>query len=303
MSSETDDGVEEEPRCASCGITQGDDIKLMTCTACKLARYCSVACQKEHRPKHKRECKRKAAELRDELLFKQPESTHFGDCPICLLPLPLDGRKSTTMMCCFKLVCRGCALANDRREIQESLERKCPFCRHPIPNSQADIDRHVKKGVESNWPAALRWLGNDYYSKGDFDNAFKYFTKAAGMKDAQSHYELSLMYYEGRVVGKNLKMEKYHLEEAAIGGHFDARYNLGCSEADAGNIGRAVNHHIIAASQGVVESVDTLKKGYRVGQVTKEDYASAIRAHQAAIDATKSPERTVAESAEYVTFK
>ncbi len=87
MSSETEGVVEEEPRCASCGITQGGDVKLMTCTACKLARYCSVACQKEHRPKHKRDCKRKAAELRDKRLCKQPESTHFGDCPICFLPL------------------------------------------------------------------------------------------------------------------------------------------------------------------------------------------------------------------------
>eukprot|EP00986_Skeletonema_menzelii_P012903 scaffold7298_cov150-Skeletonema_menzelii.AAC.3 len=127
----------------------------MKCNACKLARYCSVACQKEHRPKYKRECKKRAAELREELLFKQPESTHFGDCPICLLPLSVDGTKSTTMMCCFNMVCRGCALANDQREIRESLTRKCPFCRHPIPNSQADIDQCVKKRVESNCPAAL----------------------------------------------------------------------------------------------------------------------------------------------------
>eukprot|EP00984_Skeletonema_dohrnii_P028597 scaffold18652_cov83-Skeletonema_dohrnii-CCMP3373.AAC.1 len=69
--------------CACCGIAEGDDIKLKTCTACKSARYCSVKCQKDHRPKHKGACKKRAAELRDELLFKQPESSHFGDCPIC----------------------------------------------------------------------------------------------------------------------------------------------------------------------------------------------------------------------------
>eukprot|EP00984_Skeletonema_dohrnii_P035791 scaffold35973_cov122-Skeletonema_dohrnii-CCMP3373.AAC.2 len=33
---------------------------------------------------HKKECKKRAAEFRDELLFKQPESCHEGDCPICL---------------------------------------------------------------------------------------------------------------------------------------------------------------------------------------------------------------------------
>ena len=36
------------------------------------------------------ERRKRAAVLRDELLFKQPESSHLGDCPICCLPLPLD---------------------------------------------------------------------------------------------------------------------------------------------------------------------------------------------------------------------
>ncbi len=53
--------------------------------------------------------------------------------------------------------------------------------------------------------------------------------KTAGLKDAHAHYEIANMYFEGLCVEKNLKMEKYHLEEAAIGGYFDARYNLGCS--------------------------------------------------------------------------
>ena len=75
--------------CASCGTAEGDDIKLKKC-ACHLVKYCSVACQKAHRPKHKKECKKRAAELKDEILFKQPESSHLGDCPICCLPLPID---------------------------------------------------------------------------------------------------------------------------------------------------------------------------------------------------------------------
>jgi hypothetical protein len=68
--------------CAACGIAGEDDIQLKTCTACKSVRYCSVKCQKEHRSQHKRECKKRAAELRDEILFKQRESSHKGDCPI-----------------------------------------------------------------------------------------------------------------------------------------------------------------------------------------------------------------------------
>ena len=49
-------------------------------------KYCSAACQKAHRPQHKKECKKRAAELLDEALFKQPPPDE--DCPICFLTLP-----------------------------------------------------------------------------------------------------------------------------------------------------------------------------------------------------------------------
>ena len=68
--------------CAACGIAEIDEIKLKECDGCDLARYCSDDCQQDHRPEHEEACKERAAELRDELLFKQPESTHMGDCPI-----------------------------------------------------------------------------------------------------------------------------------------------------------------------------------------------------------------------------
>ena len=52
--------------CASCGNGKGDNVKLKTCTACKLVRYCSVQCQKNHRPQHKTACNRRAAQIEEE---------------------------------------------------------------------------------------------------------------------------------------------------------------------------------------------------------------------------------------------
>ena len=69
--------------CAACGIAGEDDSKLKACDGCKSIHYCSDECQMDHRPQHERECNERAAELRDEILFKQPESSHKGDCPIC----------------------------------------------------------------------------------------------------------------------------------------------------------------------------------------------------------------------------
>jgi hypothetical protein len=59
-------------------------------------------------PHHKDACKKRAAEIRDEILSKQPESSHLGDCPICLLTLYLDYDDSTMMSCCSKVICGGC---------------------------------------------------------------------------------------------------------------------------------------------------------------------------------------------------
>ena len=284
--------------CAGCGITGGGDVKLMKCTGCHLVRYCGVICQKEHRPKHKKECKRRAAELRDEILFKQPESSDVGDCPICCLPIPLDKNSSSTtstmMPCCGKGICSGCFYANLKREAEGNLDRKCLFCRHVIPRSNYKdwFKTSLMKRVEANDPAAMNQMARMSLDERDFRSAFKYWSKAAKLGDMDAHYNLSVMYQGGDGIEKDEKKELYHLEEAAIGGNADARHNLGIQEWNKGNIQRAVKHWIIAAKLGDDESLDKLKDCYGRGLVvSKEVFASALRAHKAAVDATKSPMR------------
>ena len=167
--------------CASCGIAEkndNDDIKLKNCTACYLVRYCSIECQKEHRPKHKQACKERAAELRNELLFKQPESTHLGDCPICMMPLPLDPEKSIMMSCCSKVICNGCAYANHKREVEASLVPSCLFCRKHRLESSEEIMKQLMKRVEANDPVAMRRVAFEQYSKEEYRSAFECWTKA-----------------------------------------------------------------------------------------------------------------------------
>eukprot|EP00986_Skeletonema_menzelii_P005816 scaffold2153_cov144-Skeletonema_menzelii.AAC.9 len=86
----------------------------------------------------------------------------------------------------------------------------------------------------------------------------------------------------------------HHAEEAAIGGHPDARYLLGCFDD---NIDRAVKHWIIAATQGYDDAIKILMvmDSFGDGLISKEDLAAALRAHQAAVDATKSPQRNEAK--------
>ena len=167
--------------CASCGIAQVDEIKSNTCTTCKSVRYCSVECQKKHRPQHKRACKKRVAKLRDELLFKQPISSWLGDCLICYLPLPLDGQKSSLMGCCSKMICLGCDYANQIRQLGLLIpqEPSCAFCREPVQKTEEEFEAMLMKRVEKNDPFAMTQMGARRHDEGDYSSAFEYYTKAA----------------------------------------------------------------------------------------------------------------------------
>jgi TPR repeat protein len=103
------------------------------------------------------------------------------------------------------------------------------------------------------------------------------------------------MYCNGDGVEKDEKKYIYHMEEAAIGGHFVARHNLGIEEGRNGNFERATKHFIIAANLGWNDSLKALRHLYADGHASKEEYAGALRGYQAALDAAKSPEREEAE--------
>ena len=281
--------------CASCGKAALDDVKLKICTACKLVKYCSVECQKNHRRQHKKACKKRAAEIREDRLFQQPEISHHGECPICCLPLSLDENKSSMTACCSKYICNGCDHANNFREWKQGLEPKCPYCREPVPDTLEVIEQQNMKRVKANDPAATFKMGVKYHYEEDYEGAFEYYTKAAALGGIEAHYNLSCLYHEGKGVEKDTKKKMYHLEEAAMGGHPIARDNLGCEEMCNGRIDRAYKHFIIAANLGYDDALEEVKKGFMKGFVSKEDYAAALRGHQAAVDATKSPQRDAAE--------
>jgi len=73
-----------------------------------MVKYCNRDCQIAHRPQHKKACKKRAAELYDEKLFKEVEPE---ECPICMLPLPIDANHIQFQNCCGKQVCIGCIYA------------------------------------------------------------------------------------------------------------------------------------------------------------------------------------------------
>ena len=149
--------------------------------------------------------------------------------------------------------------------------------------------------MEANDPVAMCREGRKQYEKGDYSSAFEYYTKAAELGDVAAHFQLSLLYDDGQGVEKDEKKRFYHLEKAVIGGHPLARCNLGCKELKDGQLDRAIKHFIIAAKLGSDDSLAALKQLYEKEFISKEDFASALRAHQGAVDATKSPQREAAK--------
>jgi hypothetical protein len=283
--------------CASCGRPAVDDVKLKKCDGgCDLVKYCTIDCQDNHRSQHEEECVKRLAEIRDRDLFTMPDESHLGDCSICCLPLPLNERKFGLMTCCSKSICLGCSYANKKREFEAGLKQRCAYCREPLPKAQEESDKSVMKRIKKNCPVAMTHMGTKCDGKGDHKSALKYYIKAAELGDADAHYNLSIMYREGEGVEKDMEKSVYHAEQAAIGGHPEARHYLGLKEASHGQFERARKHFIIAANLGYDDSLKGLRELYAIGHASKEDYAGALRAYQTAVKATKSAQREEAEA-------
>jgi hypothetical protein len=70
-----------------------------------------------------------------------------------------------------------------------------------------------------------------------------------------------------------------------------ARTSLAIYEDARGNRDRCIRHMMIAASQGHDLALEAIRKFYAKGIVTKDKFEEALRAHQAAVDATRSEQR------------
>jgi TPR repeat protein len=151
--------------------------------------------------------------------------------------------------------------------------------------------------VKVNDPVAMREISKKFYNEDeDYERAFEYWKKAAELGDAGAHFDVAGMYHLGRGVEEDQEKKIYHCEKAAIGGHPAARNSLGNYEERNGNNERAVKHFIIAANIGHEKSMKALWKHYSDGNIAKQDLEATLRAHQAAIDEMKSPERDAAEA-------
>ena len=279
--------------CANCGKGEEESDNLKTCTACKMVKYCNRDCQIAHRSQHKKACKKRAAELRDEQLFKDVEPE---ECPICMLPLPLESYTAIFHSCCGKRICNGCVYAMKMSEGKDL----CAFCRTPPETSDEEQIKRLKKLMaKGNGDAFAMFAG--YYVNGsrglpqDRQKAKELLLKAGELGCASGYYNLGVAYDEGRGVEVNMKKAKYYWELAAMNGSVNARHNLGSVEGESGNYQRALKHMMISATAGHEGSLGAVKVCFQNGMITKDGYENVLRAYQQRKDEMKSDARDKAK--------
>ncbi|EJK44256.1 hypothetical protein THAOC_37223, partial [Thalassiosira oceanica] len=283
--------------CANCGKYGSDIIKLKNCTACRLVKYCGVDCQRAHRKQHKKACKQRAAELKDEQLYSQGRERPERDfCPICTLPIPLPMKENSGLNpCCMKQICNGCSVAAKKRGMFD-----CAFCRTPFPKNDVDSLAMIQARVGKKDPEAINFLGEQYFFgqlglQRDTQKGVELYTEAEELGSINALFNLGNAYRLGEGVQKDKAKAIHFYKTAAMQGHVLARHNLGCNEAHKGNHHRAVRHFLISVKMGYENSIKAIKEMFMEGVATKEQYAEALKGYQDALEETKSHDRDEAK--------
>ncbi|EJK43951.1 hypothetical protein THAOC_37556 [Thalassiosira oceanica] len=291
---------DDDGACANCGKQGSDTVKLKNCTACRLVKYCGVDCQRAHRKQHKKACKQRAAELKDEQLYSQGyERPEVDFCPICTLPIPLImGEHSVFAVCCMKQICNGCNYAAQKRGM-----RGCAFCRTHMPKNDANALSLAEARAAKKDPVAINYLGDQYFHgelglQKNMCKAVKLWTEAVELGSIDALYNLGV-YYNGEGAKEDKKKAVQLYTRAAMQGHAESRYQLGYFEGDKGRYDRAVRHFLISAKMGDKESVEKIEEMFTGGLATEEQYAEALKGYQGVVEEMKSHDRDEAKRLGY----
>jgi len=212
------------------------------------------------------------AQLHDEKLFEEPPPRE--DCPICLLPLPLNAAEIQFKTCCGKLICYGCIYAMCveamRKGKKEEEVEMCPYCRKRASTSDEERVKGINKLMEKGNGNAFYNLSG-FYAQGingmqqDMSKANELLLKAGVFGCAEAYCKLGNSYHIGQGVEIDKKKAKHYWELAAMKEDVSARNNLGLLEGKAGNHHRAMKHFILEQNQATSFLWIQLSRGLRKG--------------------------------------
>jgi len=218
------------------------------------------------------------------------------ECPVCMIPIPLDAKEITFMPCCGKVICSGCihrgvfsSLANGKPD--HEIE-KCSFCRQLTPKNQVKALKILMKRNDSQayMQMAFRYKQGEGVIQSN-TKSLEMLIRAAELGDIEAFGKLGSYYERGIAVEQDESKAIEFYEVSANKGSVHAHVMLAEIHGKKGNVDESIGHLTVAASAGNQESMDDLMDLYKVKVISKEDLAKTLRAHQTSLNEMKSKER------------
>jgi len=230
------------------------------------------------------------------------------ECPVCLVPLPLQGNRASYFACCGRMVsqacheenCRALRITNRKRNDKKlpPMELSCAFCRIPTI-SKSDLegirmhqDRIAKKGdVNAMVVLAGKYMTGESGLVRDYAKALELYHRAADLGSPKALGMLGYYFLNGPVgVIEDKEKARIYLEDAAKKGDVVSRGLLGALKEDHQQPDLAIKHFKLAATAGHERAMKELWK-YFPSKLTKAELEETLRAHKEACDEMNSEER------------
>jgi len=241
------------------------------------------------------------SETADIDLFTPLIITEREECPICLIPLPIEEEENVFFPCCGKRICTGCTLRsindsikNGTPKLQALVEQKCAFCRLPSMRNN-NYTKPLKKQMKKKNPYAFLAMAQRYQDgEGviqSYTKSVEMYIRAAELANAGAFSMIGIHYYQGIAVVQDTSKSLEFYNVAAKKGDIKAHKYLAKFHGRNGDIKTSIEHLKVAAGAGDKAAMDHLMIGYKAKILSKEDLTHTLRAYQASSNEMKSKDR------------
>ena len=228
------------------------------------------------------------------------------DCPVCMVPLPLDPDEKSYWTCCGNTICRACEFEQGRartvinarraKKDQPPLGSTCAFCRASQLIGDEEVDAYKEKARTGDAVSAYKLA--TLYTHGnrgvqiDEPKALELYQFAANLGNRDAMMRLAIIYQSGYLgEDENKNKAKEYANMAIKRGKFTAHTVLAVSALGDGQLEVATKHWCLAAEAGDVVSMKQLWDQFYRGEVSKDLLERTIRRHKETLDEMDSEER------------
>lgn len=221
------------------------------------------------------------------------------ECPICLIPLPINVKEITFMSCCGKRICFGCTCKHAVTDVKNGApldEHKCAFCQQIVKVTAKIHIKRLKKLMKKNIPKSFIQMANRYKTGTDGvlqsdTRVLEMYIRAAELGDTEAYCMIGSYYHDGVVIGHDMSKALEYDEVAAKKGCIPAHKRLAGFHGRNGNIRVCMKHLKVAACAGDQDSMDNLMNAYKDKLISKEELTQTLHAFQASNNEIKSEDR------------